>query len=1007
MAQNTSDVNTTVGTPGSANVHDLGTPEQSNNTIVAGNSTVIEIVNDLPTTDAIAKTEFLRLRQERINWLIAHNYPPLPVVPLQDANKYYLWDDKKQSPKRDKNGNYLPKFPGKCPSFFDSNGEPQLISYGEYFDKLPDNATIDKWFASPDVGVGTLGKWHNTVWIDFDLKNFSDQQACDRAVNEWVAKFPQVNNFVERTHSGGWRFGVRVVTPPTFTNFTLSPGSGLVGEAIYKRFTVLAPTIGVSGNAYVSISAGELPEVESLTAIGIYPTKEEKDAKAKTTTKKHEKVTAPVSVSTEYGSLNLLALASKNVTDIILGGEREVSDRSDTITTVANELLGWLNWSNQNGVSIIDDHEALCIQAAKNVGLFDENRVSRILGTISFNSVYPACEKYGLKKVWEKVKYLNEEMYQGLCPDAIKAEIDGETGEIKTENMTQKQKDALADDDDLMDIALKSGNKDFTACIQGLALNYFNGDNTKSEVDSELVAISKNFYIPINTIEKIFKERVSQLKREDNILTSIKDVQNILNSPTSITLDGIAHEALRERLDDLSNKSGVSQIAIYTTIMACCASLTNPNTYLHGTSYDLHGKPILYICHVAAPGTAKSPSQGKALKPFLELDNEFVNEYREKLKWYEADMEEWEKNRKANGKQISLEAYEQINPRPHAPLLKVIYTSDSTPEALVEKLANNKDCGILIGVDELVDAFDIGRYGKSASKGRTVLLSGRDGVGFSVNRKGSKLPITSTNTSMSIVGGIQPKVLSEFMGNFEDKDGLISRFFMFGLDYKRNVFEIDDFNPIYSLKDEIKQIYRVAISQKHKVYKMSREARTLFKKWNDLLNDDKMDSSKSTYERSLFAKSVRFTLDAALCIHIVNNACNIINLKKISDIGIFDSFTESIDDIPEIVTEETVKAAMKLVQESIRFTFNFAKMNNPNGTGNTATSISDVYKNIISRFPAGSVITAREAQRLCTSKEIRNSSCEEIRMYFKGLAQQGYGELIGKLGKESLKRLDP
>ena len=445
MSQKDSTVNISVGTASSDNIHDSRTTEQANNTSVAPDSTGIEIDNGSATT------EFLRLRQKTINWLIAHNYPPLPVVPLQDANKYYLWDDKKQSPKRDKNGNYLPKFPGKCPSFFDSNGEPQLISYGKYFNELPDKATIDKWFAPDDVGVGTLGKWHNTVWIDFDVKNFPDQEACDRAVNEWVAKYPQVNSFVERTHSGGWRFGVRVVTPPTFTNFTLSPGSGLVGEAIYKRFTVLAPTIGVSGNAYVSLSGGELPEVESLTAIGIYPTKEEKEAKA--TTKKREKVTAPVSVSNEYGSLNLIALASKNVTDIILGGEREVSDRSATITMFAKELLGWLNWGAKNGVSIVDDHEALCIQAAENVGLVDEDRVSRILSSISWNSVYPACEKYGEKEVWKKVKYLNEEMYQGLCPDAIKAEI--------------KQKDALEDDNDLMNIALNSDNEKDKLPIDG------------------------------------------------------------------------------------------------------------------------------------------------------------------------------------------------------------------------------------------------------------------------------------------------------------------------------------------------------------------------------------------------------------------------------------------------------------------------------------------------------------------------------------------------------------
>lgn len=460
MSQNTSGVNTYVGTPGNDNGHKSKTTEQSNNSpILTTNSTNVEIVNDSATTNAIAKTEFLRERQKTYDWLKANGYPAFPVSPLQDAEKYPKWDTKKKCYARNKNGDLEPKFTGKNPSYIDEYGIPQSITHSEYQNKLPTNEVQEKWFLNELVGIGTLGGFNNTVWIDFDVKNFPDQEACDRAVNELVAKNPQINNFVERTHSGGWRFGVRVVAPPSFTNFALTPGGKQCGEALGEgRFTVLAPTLGVSGNSYISISRDDLPVFDNLETIGIFPTKGIKEKKTTTAnTKKREKVTAPVSVSSEFGSLNLLALASQKVTDIILGGSQEVSDRSDTIAIVAKELLGWLHWGFENGVSIIDDHESLCIQAAENVNLFDENRVNRILGTISFNSVYPACEKYGQKEVWKKVKNLKEEMYQGLCPDAIKAEIDRETDEIKQENMTKELNGALTDDD-LMNIALENGN---------------------------------------------------------------------------------------------------------------------------------------------------------------------------------------------------------------------------------------------------------------------------------------------------------------------------------------------------------------------------------------------------------------------------------------------------------------------------------------------------------------------------------------------------------------------
>jgi Virulence-associated protein E len=225
-------------------------------------------------------------RNEMVEWLITNGFPALPVAPFQPDSG----------------------FTGKNPSWMDSDGYHRKLGHGRFQSKLPTEGDLSKWFRDDSVGVGTLGGWNNTVWIDFDVKDFRPdlsidwkytsatdqdlaQQNCDRAVSEWLSGPGSVCNttFAERTQSGGYRFGVLVRQEPFFTLMTLDPGHPKVGEALGKgRFTVLSPTIGPSGKAYTSIRRCELVWVDSLESIGIYPAKEEpkgKTAKTAKTTK--------------------------------------------------------------------------------------------------------------------------------------------------------------------------------------------------------------------------------------------------------------------------------------------------------------------------------------------------------------------------------------------------------------------------------------------------------------------------------------------------------------------------------------------------------------------------------------------------------------------------------------------------------------------------------------------------------------------------------------------------
>ena len=106
-----------------------------------------------------------------------------------------------------------------------------------------------------------------------DVKQFESQQACDQRIADWLSQYSLLQQtFTERTHSGGWRLAVRV-HEKSFTNFSLNGVGGQhMGEALGQgRFTVLAPTIGPSGEAYVNVQRVPPIWVERLDAIGLYP----------------------------------------------------------------------------------------------------------------------------------------------------------------------------------------------------------------------------------------------------------------------------------------------------------------------------------------------------------------------------------------------------------------------------------------------------------------------------------------------------------------------------------------------------------------------------------------------------------------------------------------------------------------------------------------------------------------------------------------------------------------
>lgn len=168
-----------------------------------------------------------------------------------------------------------------------------------------------------------------------------------------------------QSHSGGWRIGIRVKQKPDFTNFALTLGGKHVGEALEEgRFTVLAPTIGPSGNPYESINRVAPPEIETLSSIGIYPTSARSKTSVATRTPTLPGTAVPGSIPLE--------MLGHDASREILNGANPTRDRSEALMIAIREWYGWTNWTNwtsENRIRVSGDATTLAHYAGSNLGI--------------------------------------------------------------------------------------------------------------------------------------------------------------------------------------------------------------------------------------------------------------------------------------------------------------------------------------------------------------------------------------------------------------------------------------------------------------------------------------------------------------------------------------------------------------------------------------------------------------------------------------------------------------
>lgn len=173
---------------------------------------------------------------------------------------------------------------------------------------------------------------------------------------------------------------------------------------------------------------------------------------------------------------------------------------------------------------------------------------------------------------------------------------------------------------------------------------------------------------------------------------------------------------------------------------------------------------IIWTATVADSGSGKSPGLKAAIDPLYELQTKADKRYQNAAEEFETaiaifrkDFSKWVNNRKKNLLLVKPE-------NPIEPTIVAYIADDTTPEALIEVLAENP-FGVCLPKDELsgwLGGFDAYRSG-GGSKDLSFWLQSHGGQPVRVNRKSGKKLATADTPSVSICGGIQPGMLRKIL----------------------------------------------------------------------------------------------------------------------------------------------------------------------------------------------------------------------------------------------------
>jgi hypothetical protein len=737
---------------------------------------------------------------------------------------------------RDKNGQPLPAFVGKNPSFWLADGEPRLTSQSQPADEpeVLKRLEVAERLGRP-IGLAIIPST-DVVVIDFDRKNYPTQESLDQDWMRLLDLCPELTQTrIERTPGGGVHIYVRPAdgmaswrnaAGKRHCNFTTVPGGEHRGEVLAgTRVCVCAPTRNGAG-AYELVNpdhAYSLVEVRALGSIGIYPRARATGSTTKPPQRQSRTTSAPTQASASAAPA-LAELIGSKARDVLAGGcpyrgsEGAAVDRSAQLTGFVKELYSWVNLLDALGLRFSGSPDDLIQQAVAALAI--EDKVDRVLPTIDVEHCRHRDSDAALRR------------YQRLSSGSV-----GTPGSSGSPGCTGAPPAAAG-----------QGKPTLQQALEELAAAGLSG----SELSFRLERIAGDHDRGLRDVQGLYRELIQEQEASLDADDSIDQLEQ-LGATVDLDIGSLIPPVLVEALQAIRRTAEFQYSTLLAVLLAgFSAALPLRSRIELDPSEDFSQPLTLWVLLLMPSGELKTPLLSRLLvQPWQQSVDGVVEQA------HRRQMQEWELRK--------LDADNGAGPPAGSPprMPQTLITEDLTVPGVEvhleihDKWANRSVC---IWLDEaaatLRQMADPGRAGKDATLGGW-LLSRYDGTGARGAKVDQSRERQYRSCRLAMVAGCQPEVYREITGD-ADQSGLSARFIVIEQLSVQQHFPTscseDEIHKAEALKQLLNRCYGALARQEQLQLRLTPEAFALFQAERAAMYQRKR-ASVSAAERSLANKA--------------------------------------------------------------------------------------------------------------------------------------------------------
>ena len=651
------------------------------------------------------------------------------VIPMElPAKEYPLKRKNKRTGQWEiqlsKDGNPLPDFIGKNPSYWQVTGVPKKASHSKPIDvaEVMRRLNVAESQGKP-IGLAVIPST-DVVVIDLDRKDYPSQEALDADLLGLLDRHPELTaTRIERTPGGGVHIYVKVVdgmaswrteTGKLRCNFTTVEGGPHRGEILAgTRVSVCAPTRNGAGRyeLFNPDHAYDLVEINSLGAIGIHPSS-----------------SAAPRPSPPLGAL----LGGK--AKAVLKGEHPYAsegDRSAQLTGFVKEVFSWVNLLTAKGLVFSGSADDLIQQAVAVLEI--EDKADRVLDSIDPST----CRKQD--------------------PDVALRIYRKFAGESQ------------ATGDSTTDGVLKGAGRGAVKgklSLQEAILQALDEGLSGSELSFRLDEIASDFSRSPRDVQGLHQQLAKEREAEFDTADALDQLER-LSVTASLDVRSLIPPSVVEALEGMRAFAEYRYDVLLAVLLAGLSAALPLKSEIELNRMEDFRQPLtLWVLLLMPSGELKSPLLKRLLlQPWEQSVDVVVKEA------YERKLEEW--------KLQSEQGDASPGPKPRLP--KTLVMNDATTPGmevhmeLHDKWANRSMCIWLDeGKEALRQMVDPGGAGKDVAFGGW-LLSRFDGTGARGAKVDQSRERDYKSCRLALLSSCQPDVYREITGD-GDQTGLSARF---------------------------------------------------------------------------------------------------------------------------------------------------------------------------------------------------------------------------------------